>query len=78
MIEHTDIPECRWRQVNSNDKRRLRLNVIRDILDAIPYKNVIPGAMKLPDVPPQEEYMSRPPRDTHYLVKDYYADRARD
>ena len=78
MIEHTDIPECRWRQVSSNDKRRLRLNVIRDMLQAIPYENVIPGAMTLPDVPPQEEYMSRPPRDTHYLVKDFYAEMVRD
>ena len=44
MIEHTDIPECRWRQVNSNDKRRLRLNVIRDILDAIPLRECDPGS----------------------------------
>ena len=43
------------------------------MLDAIPYENVIPGPTKLPDAPPQEEYMARPPRDTHYLVKDYYA-----
>ena len=42
MIEHTDIPESRWRQVNSNDKRRLRLNIMRDILATIPYENVIP------------------------------------
>ncbi len=74
MIEHTDIPECRWRQVESNDKRRLRLNVMRDILSAIPYENVIPAPIELPEVPPQPPYTSRPPRDTHYLVKDYYAD----
>ena len=74
MIEHTDIPECRWRQVNSNDKRRLRLNVIRDILGAIPYEDVIPGPIELPEIPPQVPYTSRPPRDTHYLVKDFYAD----
>ena len=75
MIEHTDIPESRWRQVNSNDKRRLRLNVMRDMLQAIPYENVIPEPIKLPEIPPQTPYTSRPPRDTHYLVRDYYADR---
>ena len=75
MIEHTDIPESRWRQVESNDKRRLRLNVIRDILGAVPYEDVIPGAMKLPPRPPQQDYFSRPPRDTHYIVEDHYADR---
>lgn len=75
MIEHTDIPESRWRQVLSNDKRRLRLNVMRDILQAVPYENVIPVPMELPERPPQEEYSSRPPRDSHYIISDYYADR---
>ena len=74
MIEHTDIPESRWRQVESNDKRRLRLNVIRDILGAVPYENVIPGAMKLPPRPPQQDYFARPPRDSHYIVQDHYGD----
>ena len=73
MIEHTDIPESRWRQVNSNDKRRLRLNVMRDMLDAIPYQDVIPPPTDLPERPQSEDYHTRPPRDYHYLVKDYYA-----
>ena len=73
MIEHTDIPESRWRQVSSNDKRRLRLNVMRDMLDAIPYQDVIPAPMDLPERPPQDTYHTRPPRDYHYIVKDYYA-----
>lgn len=74
MIEHTDIPECRWRQINSNDKRRLRLNIVRDMLDAIPYENVIPRPMKLPERPEQEAYTTRPPRDAHYIIPDYYSD----
>ena len=74
MIEHTDIPESRWRQVESNDKRRLRLNVIRDVLQSVPYENVIPGAMKLPTRPPREDYLARPPRDSHFIVEDHYAD----
>ncbi len=74
MIEHTDIPESRWRQINSNDKRRLRLNVMRDMLDAIPYKDVIPEPIDLPERPAQDDYHTRPPRDYHYIVKDYYAD----
>ena len=74
MIEHTDIPESRWRQINSNDKRRTRLNVIRDILGAIPYENVIPGPMKLPDVPMRDADYQRPPRDYQYIIKDHYAD----
>ncbi len=74
MIEQTDIPESRWRQINSNDKRRTRLNVMRDMLKAIPYEDVIPGAMQLPERPPQVEYHARPPRDHHYIIPDHYAD----
>ncbi|MCY4465316.1 MAG: polyphosphate kinase 2 [Chloroflexi bacterium] len=74
MIEHTDIPESRWRQINSNDKRSLRLNVMRDMLDAIPYQDVIPEPIDLPERPAQDDYHTRPPRDYHYIVKDYYTD----
>ena len=72
MIEHTDIPESRWRQIESQDKRRTRLNVIRDILEAIPYKNVIPGAMELPPRPPRDVHYVRPPRDNQYIIEDHY------
>jgi polyphosphate kinase len=72
MIEHTDIPESRWRQIESNDKRRTRLNVMRDVLKAIPYKDVIPGSMKLPPRPPSDVQYVRPPRDNQYIIKDHY------
>ncbi|MCY3573319.1 MAG: polyphosphate kinase 2 [Chloroflexi bacterium] len=74
MIEHTDIPESRWRQIESNDKRRLRLNVIRNVLEAIPYEDVIPKPIKLPPRPSQDVHLLRPPRDHHYIVRDYYGD----
>ena len=74
MIEHTDIPESRWRQVSSNDKRRTRLNIIRNILESVPYQDVIPGPMKLPDLPPRDENYVRPPRDYQYIIEDRYAD----
>ena len=74
MIEHTDIPVSRWRQIESNDKRRTRLNVIKDILDAIPYEDVIPGVLKLPPRPPRDIHYTRPPRDNQYIIEDSYAD----
>ena len=74
MIEHTDIPESRWRQISSNDKRRLRLNIINNILESIPYENTIPGPMKLPDLPPRHFDYERPPRDYQYIIEDRYAD----
>ena len=74
MIEHTDIPEARWRQVEGDDKRRTRLNVIQDLLDTIPYENIIPGVIELEPRPPRDKNYNRPPRNNYYIVKDHYAD----
>jgi hypothetical protein len=72
MIEHTDIPEARWRQVEGDSKRLARLNVIQDILGAVDYKNIIPGVIELDERPPRDEYYSRPPRDNYYIVENKY------
>lgn len=74
MIEHTDIPEARWRQMEGNDKRRARLNVIRDILNTVPYEEAIPGLIELGPRPPRDAHYVRPPRDNQYIIKDAYAD----
>ncbi len=73
MIEHTDIPEARWRQVDGNDKRRTRLNVMHDILASIEYENIIPGPIELEPRPEQKE-LERPPQENYYIVTDHYAD----
>ncbi|MEO0563617.1 MAG: polyphosphate kinase 2, partial [Chloroflexota bacterium] len=69
MIEHTDIPEARWRQVEGDDKRRARLNVIQDILNAIEYEDIIPGPINLGPRPQRDKHYKRPPRDHHYIVE---------
>jgi polyphosphate kinase len=38
MIEATHTPEAPWYIVPADDKRRARLNLIRHLLDSIPYK----------------------------------------
>ena len=40
MIEVTHTPEAPWHIVPADDKRRARLNLIRHLLDSIPYKKV--------------------------------------
>lgn len=75
MIEHTDIPEARWRQVEGDDKRRARLNVIQDILNAIDYQNIVPGVIELEPRPESDKHYKRPPRDNHYIVPDHDASR---
>lgn len=73
MVEHTDIPEARWRQIEGDDKRSARLNVIQDILSAIYYEDIIPGVIKLGPRPPRDEHYIRPPRKKHYILSDTYA-----
>jgi polyphosphate kinase 2 len=73
MFEHTDTPEAPWHQVESDDKRRARLNVIRHLLTMIPYKNLLPDKVDLGDRPPADKNYTRPPREAHSWVPDYYA-----
>ena len=40
MIQATHTPEAPWYIVSADDKRRARLNLIRHLLDSIPYKKV--------------------------------------
>jgi polyphosphate kinase 2 len=48
MIEATDTPEAPWYIVPADDKRRARLNLIRHLLDSIPYKKVDVDLPKMP------------------------------
>jgi polyphosphate kinase len=72
MFNHTDIPDARWYQVESEDKRRARLNCIRHILSVVPYEDVTPPPIELPPRPPEDEHYVRPPRESHLIVPDYY------
>jgi polyphosphate kinase len=48
MIEATHTPEAPWYIVSADDKRRARLNLIRHLLDSIPYKKVHTDLPKIP------------------------------
>jgi polyphosphate kinase 2 len=74
MLQHTDIPEARWYQVESDDKRRARLLCIRHLLSLVPYEDVVPPPMELTPRPPPDRDYTRPPREAHIIVPDYYAD----
>jgi polyphosphate kinase len=53
MIEATDTPEARWHIVPADDKRRARLNLIRHLLDSVPYTKVDIDLPKVPKAQPQ-------------------------
>jgi polyphosphate kinase len=49
MLHATDTPEAPWYIVDSNDKRRARLNCISHLLSLIPYREIKRNKIKLPD-----------------------------
>jgi hypothetical protein len=52
MFVHTDIPEAPWHVVESDDKRRARINMIAHLISTIPYRQVKQPSLKLPPRPP--------------------------
>jgi polyphosphate kinase 2 len=52
MIKATHTPEAPWYIVPADDKRRARLNLIRHLLDSIPYKKV---GVDLPKIPKAQQ-----------------------
>ncbi len=72
MFVHTDIPEAPWFVVESDDKRRARLNMIAHLLSTIPFHEVQRPPLKLPPRPESPGY-ERPPRELQTYVPDHAA-----
>jgi polyphosphate kinase len=72
MFVHTDISEAPWFVVESDDKRRARINMIAHLLGGIPYYEVPRPALRLPPRPPATGY-ERPPRTLQTYVPDHAA-----
>jgi polyphosphate kinase 2 len=72
MFVHTDIPEAPWYVVESDDKRRARINMIAHLLSTIPYHDVQRQPLALPPRPPAQGYV-RVPRDMQTYVPDHAA-----
>jgi polyphosphate kinase 2 len=70
MFVHTDIPEAPWHVVESDDKRRARLNMIAHLLSTIPYRDVRTPLIHLPHRPSPQGYV-RAPRDMQTFVPDH-------
>jgi polyphosphate kinase 2 len=72
MFVYTDIPEAPWYVVESEDKRRARINMIAHLLSTIPYRDVQPVPLRLPPRPPSGGYV-RMPRELETYVPDHAA-----
>jgi polyphosphate kinase len=69
MFTMTDIPEAPWYVVESDDKRRARINMIAHLLSTIPYHDVPEPELKLPPRPASTGYV-RTPLDMQTFVPD--------
>lgn len=70
-FEYTDIKQAPWYVVPSDDKRNARLNCISHILSQIPYEDVIPDPVKLPEM--EEDSYIRTPYDEQTFVPELYS-----
>jgi polyphosphate kinase 2 len=72
MMVHTDIPEAPWYVVESDVKKRARLNMMAHLLSTIPSVPIPPPTIELPRRPESTGY-ERPPREHATYVPDHCA-----
>jgi polyphosphate kinase 2 len=71
MMESTSIAESPWYEVDSDDKRRARLNCIHHLLSLVPYTEVARPPITLP--PRQEDPgYRRPPKERLNWIPQVY------
>ncbi|WP_151530074.1 MULTISPECIES: polyphosphate kinase 2 [Corynebacterium] len=73
MFIHTDIPSAPWYTVESEDKKRSRINVISHLLSTIPYEKIDRELPEIPERPESETNYDRPPRSDFRYVPDVAA-----
>jgi polyphosphate kinase len=71
MFKFTDIKQAPWWVVNSDDKKRARLNCISHLLSMIPYKDLTPEPISLPPRQDDVGYV-RPPMSDQTFVPEKY------
>ena len=72
MFEYTDSESAPWYLVDSNDKKRARLNAIAHILSRVPYKRVDHEKVKLPDRSEKKKYDDSASLAKRKFVKEQY------
>ncbi len=71
MLEHTDTEHAPWHLVDANVKRHARLNVMSHLLEQIPYEDLTPAALELPERQPAGDYVP-PPASRFTWVPERY------
>ena len=71
MFKYTDIKQAPWWVVNSDDKKRARLNVISHLLKQIPFEDMTPERIVLPPRQEDKGYV-RPPMSDQTFIPEVY------
>jgi polyphosphate kinase 2 len=71
MFIHTDIEQAPWYVVDADDKRRARLNCIAHLLSMIPYEDVLPPPLELPERRSDSGYVRPPITDQTFVPERY-------
>jgi polyphosphate kinase len=71
MFAHTDIKQAPWFVVEADDKRRARLNCIRNLLSQFDYEDLTPSPIEMPPRQETTGYV-RPPITDQTFVPDEY------
>ncbi len=71
MFKYTDIKQAPWWVVNSDNKKRARLNCIHHLLSQIPYQDLTPEPMMLPPRQADLGYI-RPPFSDQTFIPEIY------
>jgi len=72
MFKYTDLKQAPWYVVNSDDKKRARLNCISHLLSLIPYGDLTPEPMTLPPRRKDKTGYVRPPITDQTFVEEKY------
>ncbi len=72
MFKYTDIKQSPWFVVNSDDKKRARLNCIHHLLSMIPYQDLTPEPIVLPPRRIDKTGYVRPPITDQTFVPEVY------
>ncbi|UTM56658.1 polyphosphate kinase 2 [Photobacterium sp. CCB-ST2H9] len=70
MFAHTDTKQSPWWVVDSDDKKKARINCISHMLSQIPYEDIEYPEVVLPEI--NQEGYSRPPMDEQTFVPDRF------
>jgi len=73
MFSHTDTKQAPWYVVQADQKKRARLNCISHLLSLIPYEDLTPEPIELPERRETKGYV-RPPISDQNFVPEVFSD----